>query len=78
MPNPTIAKLAASTLMLGITMVGCKPAADGSRPRSAAGTAITPERQANIAAGSAVAATRAGDADEAVRQAELAVSLAAR
>ena len=78
MPNPTIAKLAASTLMLGVTMVGCKPTADGSRPRSASQTAITPERQANIAAASAVAATRDGNADEAVRQAELAVSLAPR
>ena len=78
MPNPTIAKLAASTLALGVTMVGCKPATHGSRPRSTAQTAITPERQANIAAAAAVAATRGGDLDEAVRQAELAVSLAPR
>ena len=75
MNTPTLAKLAATTLVLGVTMVGCKPAFEGSRPRSAADVGNEAERQAGKAAQTATKAAGEGDLAEAVRQAELAVTL---
>lgn len=75
--RPVLAKLAASTLVLGVTMVGCKPATEGSRPRSAA-QAVTPEQIAANAGRAAAAALGRGDLDAAVRLAETAVSLSPR
>lgn len=78
MQNRLIAKLAASSLMLGVTMVGCKPAADGSRPRSAAQIGSQPERQAGAAAEAALAAVGKRDFVTAVTQAEASVALSPR
>lgn len=75
MNKTTLAKLAASTLVLGVTMVGCTPAFQGSRPRSAADVGSPSEQQAGKAAAAALNAVGRSDLAEAVRQAELAVTL---
>lgn len=76
MINPTIAKLAVSTLVLGVTMVGCKPASEGSRPRSASDVVPPADCNAREAVDAASRAVAKGDLPEAVRQAELAVASA--
>lgn len=73
--NPVILKLAASTLVLGVTMVGCKPAMDDARPRSASQVVEPTEIGAN-ASRAAAAALAGGDVVAAVRLAESAVQLA--
>lgn len=75
MTHSTIAKLAASTLVLGVTMVGCKPAAEGSRPRSASKVGTQPEQQAGKAANAALTAASRQDFAVGVAQAETAVGL---
>lgn len=78
MHKQTLLKLAASTLVLGITMVGCKPAADGARPRSAAQYGTPSERDAGKSAAAALAAVQSQNWDEAVAQSEAAVALSPR
>lgn len=78
MRHATIAKLAASTLVLGVTMVGCKPAYEGSRPRSAAQFGTPGEQQAGKAAQAALAAAARRDFAGGVTQAEAAVALVPR
>lgn len=78
MQHRTLLKLAASTLVLGVTMVGCKPASEGSRPLSASQSGTGPERQAGQAADAAMAAVQNGNLSEAVAQAESAVALSPR
>lgn len=75
MRNATIAKLAVSTLMLGVTTVGCKPAYEGSRPRSAAQFGNQSEQQAGKIAEAALAAAAKQDFAGGVTQAEAAVAL---
>lgn len=75
MRRSTIAKLAASTLMLGVTTVGCKPAADGSRPRSAAQFGNQAEQQAGKLVDAALSAAAKQDFAVAVTNAEAAVAL---
>ena len=75
MRNATIAKLAASTLMLGVTTVGCKPAYEASRPRSAAQFGNPSEQQAGKIAEAALAAAAKQDFAGGVTQAEAAVAL---
>lgn len=78
MQNQTLLKLAASTMVLGITMVGCKPAFEGSRPRSAADIGTQSERDAGKAATAALAAVSKKNWAEAVAQSETAVALSPR
>lgn len=74
----TLAKIAASTLVLGVTMVGCKPAFDGSRPRSASDNGTSSERQAGQAATAALTAAQSSSWADAIVQAESAVALSPR
>jgi len=78
MDHQMLAKLAASTLVLGVTMVGCKPAADGSRPRSASQSNAKVDQQAQKAATAALNAVQKQDWAEGVAQAENAVALSPR
>ena len=78
MDHQMLAKLAASTLVLGVTMVGCKPAADGSRPRSASQSNAKVDQQAQKAATAALNAAQKQDWAEGVAQAENAVALSPR
>jgi Flp pilus assembly protein TadD len=75
MRRTTIAKLAVSTLMLGVTTVGCKPAADASRPRSAAQFGNKVEQQAGKLIDVALSAAARRDFASAVTNAEAAVVL---
>lgn len=74
----TLARLAASTLVLGVTMVGCKPAGDASRPRSASDVGTSLEKQAGKAAHAAMTAAQNKNWGDAVTQAESAVALSPR
>lgn len=78
MRRSTIVKLAASTLVLGVTTVGCKPAADGSRPRSAAQFGNRVEQQAGKLVDAALAAAAKRDFAAGVTHAETAVALVPR
>lgn len=78
MHGSTILKLAASTLVLGVTMVGCKPAQEGSRPVSVSKRGKGPEAQAIRASDAALKAIRTNNMSEAVAQAENAVALSPR
>lgn len=78
MRNHMLAKLASSALVLGVTMVGCKPAGDASRPRSASQNGTIAEKKAGTAADAALTAAQSGDWSEAISQAEAAVALSPR
>lgn len=78
MDHQMLAKLAASTLVLGVTMVGCKPAADGARPRSASQSNAKIDQQAQKAASAALNAVQKQDWANGVAQAENAVALSPR
>lgn len=78
MQHHTILKLAASTLVLGVTMVGCKPAADGSRPESVSRSGTVADKQAHKASNAALNAVRGNNISLAVAQAETAVALSPR
>ena len=76
--SPTLIRIAASTIVLGLTMTSCKPAADASRPRSASQAGARPEQLGGDASQAALAAVARQDFAEAVRLAETAVALVPR
>jgi hypothetical protein len=59
MINNVAMKFAASSLILGLTMVGCKPAGEMSRPAALSSHAVKADQQA---------AKRYAEAEEALRQ----------
>lgn len=71
-------KLAASTLVLGMTMVGCKPAADSSRPRAISANAVKSDKDAARFSTEAQLAVQKGQLAEGLRLAEKAVELSPR
>jgi len=78
MKTRTVLKFAVSSLALGATMVGCKPAAQAYRPNSASALAPTTERQAADTFARGQARSRIGDVSGAVALIEQAVELSPR
>lgn len=71
-------KLAASSLVLGVTMVGCKPAAHDYRPASASAQAVTAEQGAAVLFAQAETNLRERRFDLALTAIEQAVELSPR
>ena len=71
-------QLAASTLVLGLTVVGCKPAASSYRPTAVSAKAVKTDAQAAKASEQAQAAFHKGDTAGALTLAERAVELSPR
>ncbi len=71
-------QIAASTLVLGLTMVGCKPAGSSYRPAAVSANAVKADAQAAKASEQAQAAFQKGDTAGAVTLAERAVELSPR
>lgn len=71
-------QIAASTLMLGLTVVGCKPAGTAFRPSSASAKAVKGESDSAKAFEQAQTAARNADLSGALRFAERAVELSPR
>jgi len=78
MMNIMALKVAASTLVLGMTMVGCKPAADSSRPRAVSASAVKSDKEAGRYSADAQVAVQKGELAEGLRLAEKAVELSPR
>ena len=78
MKTQLVLKIAVSALALGTTMVGCKSAADASRPASASAASPKSEKQAADAFASAQLAARGGHLDRALTLVEKAVELSPR
>lgn len=78
MNNNVAVKLAASTLVLGITMVGCTPSPEMSRPASFSSKAPQTVLQAAEVHAKALEAVRQGKLSEALIHAEQAVELEPR
>ena len=78
MKNRTAFKLASSTVVIAITMVGCKPAAEMSRPATLAASAAKSDKDASAIYEGARAAVQQGQMAEALRLIERAVELAPR
>jgi Flp pilus assembly protein TadD len=71
--NSKLIKFAGSSLVLGIAMVGCKPAADGYRPASASSKEMRTNKHALKQYQKAELAFRKGDLAKAVEEMEAAV-----
>ena len=71
-------QIAASTLVLGLTVVGCKPATGNFRPTAASAATAKSEATAGKAYQEAMAAVQKGDLPGALTQAERAVELSPR
>jgi Flp pilus assembly protein TadD len=78
MKTRTVLKFAVSSLALGATMVGCKPAAQAMRPNSASAIALTAESQAADAFARGRARSQIGDVSGALALTEQAVELSPR
>jgi Flp pilus assembly protein TadD len=78
MKTRTVLKFAVSSLALGATMVGCKPAAQAYRPNSASAVAANAEKQAADTFARGQARSRIGDLTGAVPLIEQAVELSPR
>ena len=71
-------KIAASTLVLGLTVVGCKPASSNYRPTAVSAKVAKDEAKAGKIAAQAQAIAQKGDFTNALRLAEQAVELSPR
>ena len=78
MKNNVTFKLAASTVVLGLTMVGCKPASSTFRPAAVSANTVKAEAAAAKAYVSAQQAFAKGDTGRALDFAEAAVEAAPR
>lgn len=78
MARHIIVKLAASTLILGVTLAGCKSAADESRPGSVSKANTKGDQRARASADEALKAAQKGDWAAAVGAGENAVALSPR
>src|SRR5688500_18663841 len=78
MQNNVSFKLAASTLVLGLTMVGCKPASSTYRPAAISSNAVKAEAEAAKAFAKAQEAFANGDVPGALALAEHAVEASPR
>jgi Flp pilus assembly protein TadD len=78
MINNVAMKFAASSLVLGLTMVGCKPAGEMSRPAALSSQAVKADQQAAKLYADAEAALRQRDFAKALTLTEQAVELAPR
>ena len=78
MKNRTAFKLASSTVVIAITMVGCTPASQLSRPASLAQSAAKADQDASVVYEAARVAVQQGEMAEALRLAERTVELAPR
>ena len=78
MKNRTAFKLASSTVVIALTMVGCTPASQMSRPAMLAKDASKSDKDAGVVYESARAAVQQGQMAEALRLAERTVELAPR
>ena len=78
MKNNVSFKLAASTVVLGLTMVGCKPASSTYRPAAISSNMVKAEAEAAKAYASAQAAFAKGDVPGALALAERAVEASPR